>query len=94
VSAGDVFLEHLELGHVVDEHPRLGFERQLDATAFGVLGQLQATGHEPIPRLMLRHLGIGSARAKTDALGMQLSRNVHGAPQEFQPNRAPLTADE
>lgn len=92
--AGDVFLQDLEFRHVIDEHAGLGFEGELDAATFGVFGELEAAGHEPIPRLMLRYVRLGRTGPEANAFGLQFVRDVDGAPQKFQPDLPAFDADQ
>lgn len=92
--ATDVFLQHLELRHVIYEHSRLRLEGELDATTFGVFTELRAAGHQPIPCLMLWYARLRLAGPEADAFSAEFGTDVHRAPQELQTDLSTFGADQ
>lgn len=93
-GAGDVFFENLKFGHVVHEHTGFWFEGELDATAFGMLGELEATGDEPIPGFLFGDFRFDGAGPEADTLGVEFRGDVNGATEKFEADLPAFAADE
>ena len=92
--AANMFLEHFKLRHVVHQHSRFRLKGELHPAALGVLRELQATRHKPVPSLMFGNFGFRCARPEADAFGVQIGGDIDRASEEFQTDLTTLTADE